>query len=183
MSKFAIYRSKGYSLHKIAVLNTTINIFYALVLPFIGFAGIFSNKLHISDKVIFASLVLWLVIIFFLNFVARIINKNLEPFGDLTITKSGITKTIAGIVESFEFKEIKEIELKRHIRTYFFPSNASGIKTYLVTMVTNNALKKRFVISGQSIERPIIELTTTLNTIKKITGNKIKIKNKATRMF
>lgn len=183
MSKFAIYRSKGFSLQKIAIINLTFNLFYALLLPLIGFAGILSNKLHINDTVILGSLILWIVVIIILNLLARKINKQLEQFGELQITNSGITKTIAGITEKFDFDTIKEIELKRHIRTFFFPSNASGIKTYLAAIITKNSSMERFVVSSQSIDIPVVDFFKSLYKVRKFTGNKLKIKNKANRML
>ena len=174
MSTFAIYKTTKFSLQTIGVLNKLIYWTIALILPLLGFSGVISFKFNLSNRVLILILVVWAILIGILLLLSRQIKKNLKQFGELKITTKGISKSISNFIEFFEFDSIKEIQVKIHTRKTFFPSNADGSTTYLMTIVNNDLNKEQFVVSSRSIDIPTVDLVKFLsNTLKFIESSLI----------
>ncbi len=124
-----------------------------------------------SSSILFKELVI--VFIFY----SRYINKNIYRIGDIKITRKGIIKSIWGFVNIYNYGEIKEIHIKKHVKSFLFPLNADGSKTYIMTIINNDLVKERFIASSQSTDKPEVNLLVTLRKLEKLTGEKIKIKN------
>lgn len=132
----------------------------------------------IRDLISYIMLGVLVLVIIFLIFYSRYINKNIYRIGDIKITRKGIIKSIGGFVNIYNYGEIKEIHIKKHVRSFLFPLNADGSRTYIVTIVNSDLIKERFIASSQSTNKPDVNLLVTLKRLEKITGEKINIRNK-----
>lgn len=175
MSKFELYKSKGKSLQQLGLINKIIYFLIAAIYPFFGFSGTIFKRLNLADFVLYIVLIIWGILIISLIIYSRYINKHLEKLGDLTINLNGITKSISGLVTRFEYDKIKEINVKKHIRNIFFPSNTDGSKTYLVSIIGDDEKKEKFVISSQSIDKPEINFLDSIKNLDKFKKIKFKI--------
>ena len=91
---------------------------------------------------------------------------------------NGIQKNIGGVIETYNFDGIKEIEIQSHMTQIFFSNNNSGSATYLITMKQEVEKDEQFVVSAESIDKPQVNLIDCFNNIKKITGENFTVTEK-----
>lgn len=77
--------------------------------------------LNITGTILMGAVFLWILCIIALGGYSRYINRNLEKLGELEVTLNKIKKTIGGFETFFDYKQIKEIDIKDHIKSIFFP--------------------------------------------------------------
>jgi hypothetical protein len=175
MSTFIVYKSKRWSLKKTGNINKFL---YGLLFFFLIIANWAPKYLSeiTSINSLYLSLTGVLLIVCLVIF-ARKINKTLEKLGEIKISKGGITKSILGFHQDYQFEDINEIKVENHIRSMFAASNQDQAETYLVTMKYTPNKKESFVVSSESIDKPEVNFFETIKNIEKFTGHKIKIKS------
>jgi ABC-type multidrug transport system fused ATPase/permease subunit len=178
MSQYILYKSKKKSLQQIGLIDRVISGLVSYVLPVLLFAGILFRWADTSPVLFLVTLSVWVISIIILIFYSRYINKSLEKHGDLVVTLNGIKKSIAGIESIFDYRQIKEIKIKDHIRSIFFPENKDGSRTYVVSITQNNSDEEVFVISSQSVDNPRVNFLESLKYIEKYKNLKLNIRKK-----
>jgi ABC-type multidrug transport system fused ATPase/permease subunit len=176
MNQYILYKSRKKSLQQIGFIDRTISVLVSFALPVLIFvATLIRNR---SPVILLVIISLWVISLIFLIFYSRYINKTLEKHGDLVVTLNGIKKSIAGIESVFDYNQIKEINIKEHIRSIFFPENKDGSKTYVVSISKKNSEEEIFVISSQSVGNPRVNFLESLKYIEKYKNIKLNISKK-----
>ncbi len=175
MSQFILYKSRRKPLSQIGSVDRLIYILTATVIPILIFSGIIIDQLNITGSVLIFAVSLWVFMIIALVIYSRYINRSLEKLGDLEVTLKGIRKTIGGFETYFDYEQIKEINIKDHIRSIFFPENKDASKTYVVSITGKDSVKEMFVISSQSVNKPRVNFLESLKYIEKYKNIKLKI--------
>ncbi len=138
-----------------------------MILPFLGFSWAIIDRLNISDDFFIVLIALWLIIFIGLIIYSRIINMKLEKLGELDVTLNGIKKTISGFETFFDYDRIREVKVRDHIKSIFFPANRDRAKAYLVTIISDDLTGERFVVSSQSSSIPEVNFLDALKLIEK----------------
>lgn len=133
--------------------------------------------LNITGTILMGAVFLWILSIIALGGYSRYINRNLEKLGELEVTLNKIKKTIGGFETFFDYKQIKEIDIKDHIKSIFFPENKDSSKTYLVSITWKDSGKELFVISSQSVDKSNVNFLESLKYIEKYKNIKLNIKH------
>lgn len=165
-------------MRQIGLIDRIISILVSYALPVLIFAGVFITRSDRSPVLLLSIISFWVISLIFLIFYSRYINKTLEKHGDLVVTLNGIKKSIAGIESIFDYKQIKEILIKEHIRSIFFPENKDGSKTYVVSITDKHNEEEVFVISSQSVSNPRVNFLDSLEYIEKYKNIKLNIRRK-----
>ena len=176
MSKFEILKSGKVSLYKIGLINKLIYALVVMIFPFLGFSWALIDRLNISDDFFITLIALWLIIFIGLIIYSRSINMKLEKLGELDVTLNGIKKTISGFETFFDYGRIREVKVRDHIKSIFFPANKDRAKAYLVTIITDDLTSERFVVSSQSSSSPEVNFLDSLKFIEKYKKMKLRIK-------
>ncbi len=174
MSRYILYKSRKQSLSRIAAVDKVKYLLISTGLPILAFsAAIFvRSRVGLMHYIVLALTIFMIVIMIY----AGIVNKNLEKLGEIDVTLKGIRKTIGGFETFFDYSQIKEIQIKDHISSIFFPQNRTGSKTYLVTIITRDSISEMFVISSQSDGKPAVNFMESLEYIQKYRNIKFNIK-------
>ena len=176
MSKFEILKSGKVSLYKIGLINNMIYVLLVMIFPVLGFSWAIIERLNISDDLFIILIALWLIIFIGLIIYSRSINMKLEKLGELDVTLNGIIKTISGLETYFGYDRIREVKVRDHIKSIFFPANKDRAKAYLVTIITDDSTSERLVVSSQSSSSPEVNFLDSLKFIEKYKKMKLRIK-------
>lgn len=176
MSKFEVLKSGKISLYKIGLINKLIYALVVMIFPFLGFSWAIIDRLNISDDFFIGLIALWLIIFIGLIIFSRTVNMKLEKLGELDVTLNGIKKTISGFETFFDYDRIREVKVRNHIKSIFFPANKDRAKAYLVTIITDDLTSERFVVSSQSSSTPEVNFLDSLEFIEKYKKIRLKIK-------
>lgn len=178
MTSFTIYKSKGQSLKSMGVIS---RITYLLIYTiWFSSSAIFflldkpGKQDYYSEFLIFLLITILLTLLVY----SKYTSKNLEKIGVIQLTQKEIKKSIAGINNTYKLKDLDQIVIEKHIRTYLLSPNADGAKTYLITIISKNQTKEEFIISSQSIGKPSFNFHETIKKIQKITGEPVNILSK-----
>jgi hypothetical protein len=177
MSKFAILKSGKVSLYKLGLIKRSIHVLVAYGLPVLAIS--FSFLRDIPDEffiIPFVLLVVWIVITTGLIIYSRSYKMNPEIHGELDVTLNGIKKTISGFETHFDYDRIREIKVRDHILSVFWTGHNDGVKSYLVTIVTDDLASERFVISSLSSSIPVVKFPDSLKYVEKYKKIKLGIK-------
>jgi ABC-type multidrug transport system fused ATPase/permease subunit len=178
MSQYILYKSRKKSLQQIGLIDRIISGLVTFALPVLILAGTLSNWADKSGVLWLVIASFWVISVIILIFYSRYVNKSLEKHGELVVNLNGIKKTIAGIESVFDYTHIKEISIKDHIRSIFFPENKDGSKTYVVSITKTNSEEEVFVISSQSVDNPRANFLESLQYIEKYKNIKLNISKK-----
>ncbi len=176
MNKFQVLKSKNVSLYKIGIINKLIYALVVMILPFLAFSLAIIERLNISDDLFIGLIALWLVVFLGLIIVSRTINMKFEKLGELVVTLNGIKKTISGFETYFDYNRIREVKVRDHIKSIFFPVNRDRAEAYLVTIITDDLTVEKFVVSSQSTSIPEVNFLDSLELIEKYKNINLRIK-------
>ena len=178
MSQFILYKSRKKSLRQIGLIDRVVYFLATIALPVLAVSGILIRELGVLMTIWFIIAALWGLFLITLVFYSRYVNKSLEKLGDVEVTLNGIKKSISGIETVFDYKQIRKIRIKDHIRSIFFPENKDGSKTYVVSITDKNNEEEVFVISSQSVSHPRVNFLDSLKYIEKYKSIKLNINRK-----
>ena len=173
MSRFTIYKANKSSITRMFHRHRIVSWTVIILVVILGVSGIVSDLKDFPNIIFLLVLIAWAILLVILWDSSRKIERNLEKLGELKITLEGITKTIGSLVERYAISSLKQIRVKKHLRTRLITPNIDGAGTYLVTMMDTNSHKEFFIVSSRSEDKPEINLIDLLRKLEKSLGNEI----------
>jgi hypothetical protein len=170
MSRFRILRVDHFDPVRIGKRNRFMFAVYAVIPTLFMLTintGMFGNSY--SPLMMIISLVVLGLIYYFLLKKMRATINDLKTIGELEITQSCMRKHIGDSVSEYNFQQVKEIRLIKHIPATRLKESKSRYFSYILKIVFHNKPEELLVISDRSVDHnQKISFADTMKTLKKI---------------
>jgi hypothetical protein len=153
------------------VIIMSITTFFLIIVFQIGI-----QILHIHFLIVLSALPLILAFLFYLNFKLKADIRKIRTIGELEFTRSCIKKRIGDIYVEYDFKLIKELELRKHLPGLSPKDSKSGYFSYILKIVFKNLQTESIIVSDRPIDKKQdLSIVETFRTLKKIIQPEITI--------
>jgi len=132
--------------------------------------------LHIHYLIIISTFPLILAFSFYLNSRLRADLRKIKTIGELEFTRTCIRKRLGDIYTEYDFKLIKELELKKHIPGLSPKDSKSGYFSYILKIVFKNLQTESIIVSDRPLDsKKDLSIVETFRTLKKLIQPQITI--------
>ncbi len=177
MSRYRIYKIDyfdpqiiGKRKRRLAVIIGIISILYIILFQLV--LQVFNPDL----LVVFATFPLIIVFSFYLNSKLKKDLKKIKTIGEIEFTRNCIKKRLGDICTEYDFKLIKELELRKHIPGVSPADSKSGYFSFILKIAFKNNMTESLVVSDRPVEmKQDLSIVETLRTLKKIIQTEITI--------
>lgn len=140
---------------------------------------IFNISMAIHNKLTLLFLLfLPVVILIFVLYLLKLKRetKKIKVIGEIEFTTSLLRKRIGDSLTEYNYKTIKEIEIKKHIKDSSAIDLQKGYYSYILKIIFTDTRSESIVISNKSIDlRKKLTIIETLKSLKKMTKLEIKL--------
>lgn len=170
MSRFRILRVDSYDPARVGKKSRLMYLIYAtipfVVLQAINLLNAFEANIHIG---LLITIPLIALIYFFLLKKVRSTIKGLKTIGEIEITQSCLKKRIGDSLTKFNYHNIKELKLIKHIPATRLKESKSRYFSYILKIVSLDGEEECMVVTDRSIDHnQKMSLADTMKTLKKI---------------
>lgn len=145
-----------------------------LILTIIYQIGI--QILHIHYLIVLSTFPLILAFSFYLNSKLKADLRKIKTIGELEFTRTCIKKRLGDIYTEYDFKLIKELELRKHIPGFSPDDSKSGYFSYILKIVFKNLQTESIIVSDRPIDKKQdLSIVETFRTLKKLIQPEITI--------
>ena len=170
MSHFRILQVDHYDPVSLGRKNRILYTIYG-VIPSLIIMSVNLSTLHSKNSgiILFISIpVLGLIIFFLLRKIRSDIN-NLKTIGEIEITQSGLKKRIGDSLTEYNFKSVKELTLTKHMPATRIKESKNRYFSYILKIVLNDSSEESIVVSDRSLDHSHkLSVADTFKTLKKI---------------
>jgi len=177
MSSYRIYKIDHFNPKIIGKNKRRLaTIFSITTIIFIIVFQIGIQLLHIQFLIILSTIPLFLVFSFYLNSKLKADLRKIKSIGEIEFTKTCLKKRIGDIYVEYDFKLIKELELRKHIPGLSPEHSKSGYFSYILKIVFINLQTESIIVSDRPIDKKQdLSIVETFKTLKKLIQPEITI--------
>jgi hypothetical protein len=175
MSKYRIYRVDNADPRRLGRRKRLLFSLYSILTPLASIAlnsidEIGGNFLMVLLVVLPVTTALYLLLYFKLK------NNRFETIGEIEFTTGSIIKKLGDATTRYDYRDVKGIELEKHIPSVTARESKSGFFSYILKIDFLNAPSVSIIVSDKPTDKDRnLSITETLGTLKKLIAAEIRI--------
>jgi hypothetical protein len=170
MSRFRILRVDHYDPVSVGRRNRFLYTIYGVIPSlFILSVNLAAMNSKQYDLILFGSLPVLSLIVYFLLKKIRADIKNLKTIGEIEITQSGLKKRIGDSQTDYNFPSVKKLTLTKHMPGTKISESKNRYFSYILKIEQTDGSEESMVVSDRSEDHDHkLSIADTMKTLKKI---------------